>query len=176
MPRPERCVVSPGDPAADRGEILRLAGHLPGSPGAERFAKYYDRSPHGPPAVFLAHDISLDRKVAIKVMAPGLLLGEGNVERFRHEAITIAQLQHPNIVSVYAVRQAEGLHFFVMRYVEGRSLEQVIDDSQVIVIGKNDREYRSLKPKLNNGRIVIDLVRLFDARPEENGNYRGICW
>jgi hypothetical protein len=56
------------------------------------------------------------------------------------------------------------------------SLEQVIDGSQVIVIGKNDREYLSLKPKLNNGRIVIDLVRLFDARPEENGNYRGICW
>jgi serine/threonine protein kinase/uncharacterized protein YjdB len=81
----------------------------------------------GMAAVFLAHDISLDRKVAIKVMAPGLLLGEGNVERFRHEAITIAQLQHPNIVSVYSVRQAEGLHFFVMRYVEGRSLEQVIE-------------------------------------------------
>ena len=49
------------------------------------------------------------------------------VDRFRHEAITIAQLQHPNIVSVYSVRQAEGLHFFVMRYVEGRSLEQVIE-------------------------------------------------
>ncbi len=81
----------------------------------------------GMAAVFLAHDISLDRKVAIKVMAPGLLLGEGNVERFRHEAITIAQLQHPNIVSVYSVRQGEGLHFFVMRYVQGRSLEQVIE-------------------------------------------------
>ncbi len=81
----------------------------------------------GMAAVFLAHEISLDRKVAIKVMAPGLLLGDGMVDRFRHEAITIAQLQHPNIVSVYSVRQAEGLHFFVMRYVEGRSLEQVIE-------------------------------------------------
>ena len=81
----------------------------------------------GMAAVFLAHEISLDRKVAIKVMAPGLLLGDGNVDRFRHEAITIAQLHHPHIVSVYSVRQAEGLHFFVMRYVEGRSLEQVIE-------------------------------------------------
>ena len=80
----------------------------------------------GMAAVFLAHEISLDRKVAIKVMSPGLLLGEGMVERFKHEAITIAQLHHPNIVSVYSVRQAEGLHFFVMRYVQGRSLEQVI--------------------------------------------------
>jgi len=56
----------------------------------------------GMAAVFLAHEISLDRKVAIKVMSPGLLMGDGMVERFKHEAITIAQLHHPNIVSVYA--------------------------------------------------------------------------
>ena len=80
----------------------------------------------GMAAVFLAHEISLDRKVAIKVMSPGLLLGEGMVDRFKQEAITIAQLHHPNIVSVYSVRQGEGLHFFVMRYVQGRSLEQVL--------------------------------------------------
>jgi uncharacterized protein YjdB len=80
----------------------------------------------GMAAVFLAHEISLDRKVAIKVMSPGLLMGDGMVERFKHEAITIAHLHHPNIVSVYSVRQAEGLHFFVMRYVHGRSLEHVV--------------------------------------------------
>ena len=51
------------------------------------------------------------------------------VDRFKQEAITIAQLHHPNIVSVYSVRQAEGLHFFVMRYVQGRSLEQVIQQA-----------------------------------------------
>jgi uncharacterized protein YjdB len=83
----------------------------------------------GMAAVFLAHDISLDRKVAIKVMAPGLTVGEGLIERFRHEAVTIAQLYHPNIVSVYSVRQAEGLNYFVMRYVEGRSLEQIIQQA-----------------------------------------------
>ncbi len=83
----------------------------------------------GMAAVFLAHEIPLDRQVAIKVMSPGLFLGEGIVDRFRHEAITIAQLHHPNIVSVYSVRQAEGLHFFVMRYVRGRSLEQVIQQA-----------------------------------------------
>jgi uncharacterized protein YjdB len=77
-------------------------------------------------AVFLAHDISLDRKVAIKVMSPALMMGDGMIDRFRHEAITVANLHHPNIVGVYSVRQAEGLHFFVMRYVEGPSLEEVI--------------------------------------------------
>jgi serine/threonine protein kinase len=83
----------------------------------------------GMAAVFLAHDVSLDRKVAIKVMAPGLLMGEGMIERFRREAITIAHLNHPNIVSCFSVRQAGGLHFFVMRYIRGRSLEQIIHDS-----------------------------------------------
>jgi serine/threonine-protein kinase len=77
-------------------------------------------------AVFLAHEISLDRKVAIKVMSPGLLMDEGMAERFKREAITIANLNHPNIVSVHSVRQAEGLHFFVMRYIRGRALEDVM--------------------------------------------------
>ncbi len=83
----------------------------------------------GMAAVFLAHESSLDRKVAIKVMSPGLLMGDGMIERFRREAITIAHLNHPNIVSCYSVRQAAGLHFFVMRYIRGRSLEQVIHDA-----------------------------------------------
>jgi serine/threonine-protein kinase len=80
-------------------------------------------------AVFLAHEISLDRKVAIKVMSPGLLMDEGSADRFKREAITIAHLNHPNIVSVHSVRQAEGLHFFVMRYIRGRSLDQVIQQA-----------------------------------------------
>ncbi len=83
----------------------------------------------GMAAVFLAHEISLDRKVAIKVMSPGLLMGDGMIDRFKREAITIAHLNHPNIVSCYSVRQAGGLHFFVMRYIRGRSLDQLIQDS-----------------------------------------------
>jgi serine/threonine-protein kinase len=83
----------------------------------------------GMAAVFLAHEISLDRKVAIKVMSPGLLMDEGSADRFRREAITIAHLNHPNIVSVHSVRQAEGLHFFVMRYIRGRALDHVIQQA-----------------------------------------------
>jgi hypothetical protein len=80
----------------------------------------------GMAAVFLAHEIALDRKVAIKVMAPGLLLADGMVERFRNEAITVARLEHPHIVTIHAVRQWEDLHFFVMQFVEGRSLDHVV--------------------------------------------------
>jgi serine/threonine protein kinase/uncharacterized protein YjdB len=80
----------------------------------------------GMAAVFLAHDLALDRQVAIKVMSPAVIMGDGMTERFRQEAVTIARLHHPHIVPVYAVRHGEGLHYFVMRYVRGRALDQVI--------------------------------------------------
>ena len=80
----------------------------------------------GMAAVFLAHDLALNRKVAIKVMSPGLLMGAGMIERFRQEAVTIANLQHAHIVTVHAVRHVEDLHFFVMQFIEGQSLEGVL--------------------------------------------------
>src|SRR2546428_177157 len=62
----------------------------------------------GMATVYLAHDLALDRKVAIKVLAPALLLmGEGMVERFKREARTAAALSHPHIIPIYAVKESE---------------------------------------------------------------------
>ena len=108
--------VSPWDEVADRLRAATLGD----------FEIMGELGRGGMAAVYRAHEIALDRKVAIKVMAPGLLMGAGMVERFRQEAVTVANLHHPNIVTIHAVRQAQGLHFFVMRLVEGRSLERVI--------------------------------------------------
>ena len=80
----------------------------------------------GMAAVYLARDLALGRNVAIKVMAPGLLMGTGMVERFRQEAVTVANLHHPNLITIHTVRQAENLHFFVMELVDGGSLEDVL--------------------------------------------------
>jgi serine/threonine protein kinase len=80
----------------------------------------------GMATVFLAHDIALDRKVAIKVMTPSLVTGAGMVERFKREARTAASLSHPHIIPIYAVRETGNLLYFVMKYVEGRSLDTVI--------------------------------------------------
>ena len=82
----------------------------------------------GMASVYLAHDIALDRKVAIKVMLPGLLRGEGMAERFKREARTAASLSHPHIIPIYAVREQGSLLYFVMKFVEGRSLDAVIKD------------------------------------------------
>src|SRR3989442_6113505 len=80
----------------------------------------------GMAAVYLAHEIPLDRRVAIKVMSPLLALDDAMLARFGHEARTMASLHHPNTVTIHAVRQAEGLDFFVMQFVEGRPFSEVL--------------------------------------------------
>ena len=82
----------------------------------------------GMATVFLAHEIALDRKVAIKVMSPALISGEGMVERFKREARTAASLSHPHIIPIFAVRESEHLCFFVMKFIEGRPLDSIIKE------------------------------------------------
>ena len=88
----------------------------------------------GMAAVYLAHEVALNRKVAIKVMSPALLTGEGMVRRFRQEAVTVANMSHPHIITIHAVRQIEDLHFFVMKFVEGRSLEHIVRSAGALPI------------------------------------------
>jgi len=83
----------------------------------------------GMATVYLAHDIALDRKVAIKVMSPALsLMGEGMSERFKREARTAANLSHPHIIPIYTVKSSGKSLFFVMKFIAGRSLEAIIKD------------------------------------------------
>src|SRR3989440_3780626 len=83
----------------------------------------------GMATVYLGHDLALDRKVAIKVLSPALLLmGEGMVERFKREARTAAALSHPHIIPIYAVRESDQVLYFVMKHVQGRPLDVVVRD------------------------------------------------
>ena len=78
--------------------------------------------------VYLAHDMSLKKKVAIKVLPPSLLQGDAAVERFRREARIAASLRHRLITSVFALKETTKLLFFVMEYVEGRTLDAILHD------------------------------------------------
>jgi serine/threonine-protein kinase len=86
----------------------------------------------GMATVFLARDIALDRPVAIKVMRPELIDVERVQDRFVIEARTAAKLGHPGIVTVYAIKQGAGLLYIVMRYVEGRTLEEVLRERAIL--------------------------------------------
>ena len=80
----------------------------------------------GMASVFLAHEVALDRKVAIKVMSPALFSTAGMVERFKREARTSASLSHPHIIPIFAVRESPEIVYFVMKFIEGRSLESIV--------------------------------------------------
>src|SRR5436190_15587217 len=73
--------------------------------------------------VYLAQDTTLDRKVAIKLLPAGSSTSEEANKRLRREASTAAQLDHPNICSVYEAGQEDGRSFIVMQFVEGETLD-----------------------------------------------------
>jgi serine/threonine protein kinase len=79
----------------------------------------------GMAVVFLAHDLSLNRKVAIKALLPELLYTEGMDRRFKHEARIAAKLDHPNILVIHSVREANDLLYIVMKLVEGLPLSTI---------------------------------------------------
>lgn len=74
-------------------------------------------------AVYEARQVALDRRVAIKVLPPALGDDDGFAERFRREALTMARLRHPNILSVFEFGKSTAGHlFFSMEFVEGGDL------------------------------------------------------
>lgn len=82
--------------------------------------------------VYLAEDLRLRRRVALKVLSSSLAAEPRSLERFQREARSVAALNHPNIVTLHSVEEAEGLHFLVMELVEGEMLSSLIDGGPML--------------------------------------------
>ncbi|MBX7257417.1 MAG: protein kinase [Candidatus Hydrogenedentes bacterium] len=128
--------------------------------------------------VYLARDVLLDRLVALKVLNGSFASDPSLVKRFRREAKAAAQLNHPNIVRVYAVREEKKVPYIAMEYVEGQTLEQMLAASgpmpwqraldivrqvaeALACAHSNGIVHRDIKP----GNVLIDtngLVRVTD--------------
>lgn len=76
----------------------------------------------GMATVFKAHEQSLNRVVALKVLHPSLAENEEYIKRFKREAQSAAKLNHPNIVQIYAIGEDRGHHYFAMELIKGESL------------------------------------------------------
>jgi hypothetical protein len=78
--------------------------------------------------VYRAADTKLGRDVALKVLPAGVASSPERLERFRREAKALAALDHPGIVTVDSVEEAEGVHFLTMQLVEGQPLDRLIPE------------------------------------------------
>jgi serine/threonine protein kinase len=76
--------------------------------------------------VYEAEQLSLGRRIALKVLPFALTLDPRQLQRFKNEARAAAQLHHPHIVPVYFVGSERGVHFYAMQFIEGQSLADLI--------------------------------------------------
>jgi predicted Ser/Thr protein kinase len=97
-----------GDVIAERYELLEICGT------------------GGMSTVYKAHDQLLERNVALKVLHPHYGDDEEYVERFRREARAVAQLSHPNIVTVIDRGEADGHQFIVFEFIDGENLKELV--------------------------------------------------
>src|SRR5436309_14323804 len=102
--------------AADSAEPITPEGPL----GDYRLVREVGRGGMG--VVYEAVQISLGRRVAVKVLPFAAALDERHLQRFRNEALAAAQLDHPHIVPVYAVGQERGVHYYAMQFIDGRTV------------------------------------------------------
>jgi len=96
--------------------------------------------------VYEAEQLSLARRVALKVLPFAAMLDPRHLQRFKNEALAAAHLDHPNIVEVYGVGCERGIHFYAMRYVEGQTLAAVIEGLKDDVRSTKD-ESKRLTPR-----------------------------
>ena len=101
-------MITKGQKINDRYQIIRTIGE------------------GGMANVYLAHDIILDRNVAVKILRGDLADDEKFVRRFQREAIAASSLSHPNIVEMYDVGEDDGKYYIVMEYVEGKTLKNLV--------------------------------------------------
>lgn len=128
-----------GDADALRAELRLLDAHYaraaeptpPARPEGERWLGEFrvgrELGRGGMGVVYEAHQRSLNRPVALKVLA-GAGLTPAAVRRFRREAEAAARLHHTNIVPIYATGEQDGTHFYAMELIDGPSLDRVLRD------------------------------------------------
>jgi WD40 repeat protein/serine/threonine protein kinase len=121
--------------------------------------------------VYEAHQFSLNRRVALKVLPVAALADPRQLERFQNEARAAASLDHPNIVPVYAVGAEQDMHYLAMRLIDGQNLAQIIDRlRRPIRSVAPDRPAESSQFGPTQGE-QLDLMSLLSLDPHRDAAY-----
>jgi serine/threonine protein kinase/Tfp pilus assembly protein PilF len=145
-----------------------LAGRL----GDYRIIREVGRGGMG--VVYEAEQVSLGRKVALKVLPFAAVLDERQLQRFKNEAQAAAQLHHTNIVPVFSVGCERGVHYYAMQYIEGSTLAEVIHELRQLTDPEAAQEERppsrasELATDLTSGRLAAQNGSSTEARLGEN--------
>jgi tRNA A-37 threonylcarbamoyl transferase component Bud32 len=107
--------------AGEQGAAADLTGHTLGD-----FLILRRLGSGGMGQVYLAQQLSLKRKVALKLLRHDLAADPVALQRFKKEAEAVARVTHANIVQVYAIGEHDGLHYMALEYVEGRNLKEYL--------------------------------------------------
>jgi serine/threonine protein kinase/tetratricopeptide (TPR) repeat protein len=110
-------------------EIMGLREHLQTTLG-RGYVVEQELDAGGMSRVFVAKEVALDRRIVAKVLAPELAVGV-NVQRFKQEATLASRLQHPHIIPVLGAGEVDGLPFYTMPFVDGRSLRHRLAEGEL---------------------------------------------
>jgi serine/threonine protein kinase len=123
----EALYVAASSPSQSPGSVGTTAAWQPGTAlGDFRVVREIGRGGMG--VVYEAVQLSLDRRVALKVLPFAAALDAKQLQRFKNEAQAAAHLHHTNIVPVYAVGSERGVHFYAMQLIDGQNLAALIGD------------------------------------------------
>ena len=107
--------------------------------------------------VYRAHDEELDLDIALKVLRPDLGTDPDWIDRFRRELVLARQVTHRNVVRIHDIGESDGLRYLTMRYVEGRSLQAVMDQDAPLPVERAVHIVRQIAEALqdaHDARIV----------------------
>lgn len=98
--------------------------------------------------VYLARQLSLDRPVALKVLQPKFLNDKEYVDSFFREARAAGRISHPNVVQAYAVGEENGIFYFAMEYIRGRTMKEILKEEKTIEFRKAAKIIREIASAL----------------------------
>jgi serine/threonine protein kinase/tetratricopeptide (TPR) repeat protein len=119
----------------DLRNMRSLSGRETAEPTAKQIGDYKilrEVGRGGMGVVYEAHQGSLNRRVALKILPFAAVLDQRQIARFRNEAQAAAQLHHPHIVPVFAVGQEHGVYYYAMQYIDGKSMETAIHELRAV--------------------------------------------